>query len=207
MKEDPVIIVDYGLSNILSVVNALTYLGYNCEVTNSPEKITGSKTLILPGVGSFKKAMNSIKELSIDEALSEAANQGAKILGICLGMQLLGSMSTEDGHTKGLNLINNKVDIFSSAEVGNQKIPHVGFDKVKKNADSLLFMELPTESDFYFLHSYRMLATEENGISAVCKYGIEFLAAFEKENIYGTQFHPEKSQTNGLKLLQNFLKI
>lgn len=207
MKEDPVIIVDYGLSNILSVVNALTYLGYNCEVTNSPEKITGSKTLILPGVGSFKKAINSIKDLSIDEALSEAANQGAKILGICLGMQLLGSMSTEDGHTEGLNLINNKVDIFSSAEVGNQKIPHVGFDKVKKNADSLLFMELPTESDFYFLHSYRMLATEENGISAVCKYGLEFLAAFEKENIYGTQFHPEKSQTNGLKLLQNFLKI
>lgn len=207
MKKDKVVIIDYGLSNILSVVNAFTYLGSSCEVTDSAETIARSKTLILPGVGSFKTAMNSLKNLRIDEALLQAADQSAKILGICLGMQLMGSMSTEDGHTRGLNLIDNKVDVFSLAEVGNQKIPHVGFDKVEKNSNSQLFLGLPSESDFYFLHSYRMLAAEENGISAVCKYGIEFLAAFEKENIYGTQFHPEKSQTNGLKLLQNFLKI
>lgn len=207
MKKYSVLIIDYGLSNILSVVNAFTYLGSNCEVTGSPEKIAKSKTLILPGVGSFNKAMNSIRELRIDEALLQAVDQGAKILGICLGMQLLGSMSTEDGDTRGLNLIDNKVEAFSTTEVGNQKIPHVGFDKVKKDDRSQLFQGLPSESDFYFLHSYRMLDSEQSGIRAICKYGIEFLAAFERDNIFGTQFHPEKSQTNGLKLLQNFLKI
>ncbi len=208
MTRVDVIVIDYGMGNIHSVINALKFLGFNPQVTDDAKVISKSKSLILPGVGSFKKAKESINKLDIDQAITDAlGNDDSKILGICLGMQLFGSRSSEDGETNGLNLIPNEVDIFSADEVGLRKIPHIGFDIVTPPADSKLFAGFSEAADFYFVHSYRMMPSELNGTSAVCDYGVKFLAAFEHKNIFGTQFHPEKSQTNGLKLLHNFMAL
>lgn len=201
-----VTLIDYGMGNIWSVLSALKYLGCDVIVSSDPSVIKKSKTLLLPGVGSFRKAMKSLQELNLDEAIIESVQgNGNKILGICLGMQLLGSRSSEDGETFGLNLIPASVEEFSLNEVGAFKIPHVGFNQVSSQAEAKLFRGLSGTPDFYFVHSFRMLPIGLSGISATCRYGTDFLAAYENDNIFATQFHPEKSQTNGLMLLRNFL--
>lgn len=206
MKRSRITVIDYGMGNIWSVLSALRYL--NCEpiVSSDPNEILQAESLLLPGVGSFRKAMVSLRGLGLDEAIIEAVNaNGTKILGICLGMQLMGLRSTEDGDTAGLGLISNTVDKFNAQEVGNNKIPHVGFNSVLSQLGSSLFRGLPEEADFYFVHSYRMQAEGTVKKEAICHYGTDFLAAFEQDNIFATQFHPEKSQANGLVLLKNFL--
>lgn len=208
MSVPKVTIIDYGMGNIFSVKSAFKYLGAEVEIVSDPEEILNSSILVLPGVGSFRKAMAFIKERNIDEAIIDAvSNKGIKILGICLGMQLLGSHSSENGKTAGLGLIPNQVERFTSKEVYERKIPHVGFNSLHINEKQGLFKDLPYLADFYFVHSYRMLIEDIQGRYATCKYGVEFLAAYEIDNICGTQFHPEKSQTNGLIMLKNFLQI
>ena len=208
MSIPKVTIVDYGMGNIFSVVSAFKYLGAEVEIVSDPEEILKSSILVLPGVGSFRNAMEFIRERNIDEAIIDAvSNNGVKILGICLGMQLLGSFSTENGKTAGLGFLPNQVKRFSSKEVNEMKIPHVGFNSLHISEKQGLFKDLPHLADFYFIHSYRMLIEDIQGRYATCKHGVEFLAAYEIGNIYGTQFHPEKSQTNGLILLKNFLKL
>jgi glutamine amidotransferase len=207
MKTRNVTIIDYGMGNIWSVVSALEYLNCKVLISSNPNEILSSETLILPGVGSFRKAMLSLQSLGLDKIIYDSVeSQGNKILGICLGMQILGNGSTEDGEYRGIGLINSNVEIFTSSEVGNNKVPHTGFNTVFAASDSVLFKNLPKNPDFYFVHSYRMLAGNLAGKSAKCNYGIDFLAAYEEENIFATQFHPEKSQTNGLILLKNFLE-
>jgi glutamine amidotransferase len=206
MMSSRITVIDYGMGNIWSVINALRYLGSTPIVSSDPKEIAGAESLLLPGVGSFRKAMLSLKETGLDQAILEAVQgKGRKILGICLGMQLMGSRGTEDGDTAGLGLISNTVDMFTAEEIGSNKIPHIGFDLVRSKPDSILFQSLPDAADFYFVHSYRMLPHGLSGKAATCVYGTEFLAAYEQENIFATQFHPEKSQTNGLMLLKNFL--
>lgn len=206
MMSSRITVIDYGMGNIWSVINALRYLGCTPVVSSDPREIAAAESLLLPGVGSFRKAMLSLKETSLDQAILEAVQgKGSKILGICLGMQLMGSRGSEDGDIEGLGLISNTVDMFTAAEIGTNKIPHIGFDLVRSRPDSVLFQKLPEAADFYFVHSYRMLSQGLSGKVATCTYGTEFLAAYEQENIFATQFHPEKSQTNGLMLLKNFL--
>jgi len=202
---DDIVIVDFGMGNCWSVQNALNFLGLKSKISQDNEKIINSKCLILPGVGSFKKAMLRIKEMKIDIAMNETIKKNSKILGICLGMQLLGNYSEEDGGYEGLNLIDNKVDIITKNN--KIKIPHVGFNSVKIPADSLLFNNIDNESDFYFNHSYCMFEKLALKSASTCVYGKTFVASFEAKNIYGTQFHPEKSQTNGLLLLKNFFSL
>ena len=195
------------MGNLWSILSALEYLGVDAVLVNQATKIINLDHIILPGVGSFRLAMNIIRRKNFDSAIKEAVLiRGSKILGICLGMQLLGSSSTEDGETSGLGLIPNKVEKFSKSEVGNRKIPHVGFNSISIDKESSFFSDLSNNSDFYFVHSYRMLSEKLNSGIAICTYGIEFLAAFKYNNIYGTQFHPEKSQTNGLVILRNFIR-
>ena len=202
---DDIIIIDFGMGNCWSVQNALNFLGLKSKISQNNEKIINAKCLILPGVGSFKKAMLRIKEMKIDKTINESIKKNSKILGICLGMQLLGNYSEEDGGHEGLNLIDNRVDIITK---NNEiKIPHVGFNSVKIPADSLLFNNIDNESDFYFNHSYCMSEKLALKNTSTCVYGKTFVASFEAKNIYGTQFHPEKSQTNGLLLLKNFFSL
>jgi glutamine amidotransferase len=206
MSKTEVVIIDYGMGNLWSVMSALKYLDCDVIVSSDPAVVEKAETLLLPGVGSFRKAMQSLERLHLDVAILESVQRkGNKILGICLGMQLLGSESSEDGETLGLNLIPTPVEEFSKREIGEKKVPHIGFDQVTSSADSKLFEGLPKSPDFYFVHSYRMLPINLEGITSTCEYGVEFLAAYESKNVFATQFHPEKSQTNGLILLRNFL--
>ena len=206
MSKRSITVIDYGMGNLRSVMSALQYLGCSPVISSDPSELVAADTLLLPGVGSFHKAMISLKQLGLDEAIIEAVQiKGSKILGICLGMQLMGTSSSEGGDTIGLGLISTAVDKFIPNEMGFNKIPHIGFDRVSSQPDARLFQGLTNAADFYFVHSYRMLPTGLNGMVATCNYGIDFLAAYEKDNIFATQFHPEKSQTNGLILLKNFL--
>ena len=196
-------IVDYGMGNIKSITSTLIFLGVDeVLVTNNFDELKNSEKIILPGVGSFAKAMSKIIENKIEKKLYELVKINKKpLLGICLGMQLLCNSSTEDGFTKGLAFINADVTKF---EENNLKIPHVGFNQVSKNVDSILFQEIQNDSDFYFTHSYKM-STNDNINQSFCQYGAEFVASFEYRNIAGVQFHPELSQRNGLRLLNNFI--
>ena len=201
-----VTIIDYGMGNIWSVSSALRYLGATCNVSDDPDQVLIAESIVLPGVGSFRKAMEALKNSGLDQAITEAVNnRGVNILGICLGMQLLGSEGTEDGDVEGLGLIQNRVDKFTESELGKNKVPHIGFNSVILSEKEGFFRNLPDNPDFYFVHSYRLLPEDISGRTAICSYGVDFLAAFESGNVYGTQFHPEKSQTNGLILLKNFL--
>jgi glutamine amidotransferase len=196
-------IVDYGMGNIKSITSTLNFLGVEeILVTKKFDELKNADKIILPGVGSFAKAMSKIIENKIDEKLYELVKKNKKpLLGICLGMQLLCKSSTEDGFSKGLEFIN--ADVTKFEEI-NLKIPHVGFNQVSKNLDSILFQNICDNSDFYFTHSYKV-TSNENINQSFCNYGENFIAAFQVENIFATQFHPELSQNNGLKLIKNFL--
>jgi glutamine amidotransferase len=199
-----IIIVDYGMGNIWSVKNSLQYLGVACEYSNNPEQIVNAEKIILPGVGSYKKAMHNITAAGLDRPIRSAVLSGTPILGICLGMQLLGMSGTEDGFTQGLGLFDGVVEKFNDLS-NNIKIPHIGFNEVKKPLNSILYKNINDLSDFYFVHSYIMVSAIEKGIAYSC-HGEKFIASFENNNIFGTQFHPEKSQSNGLLLLKNFIE-
>lgn len=207
MAKSAITIIDYGMGNIWSVQSALRYLGSEAAVSSNPAEIARAEALLLPGVGSFRKAMDTLRQTGIDQAILGAVLKGTKLLGICLGMHLMGTRGSEDGDTPGLGLIPNPVDIFTAQDLGTCKLPHVGFNQVRIADAASLFKGLPDAADFYFVHSYRILPHGLSGITSTCMYGTEFLAAYEEENIFATQFHPEKSQTNGLVLLQNFLAL
>jgi len=203
---DKVIIVDYGMGNMWSVFSALRFLGCSPVISSDADQVAAADTLILPGVGSFRKAMEALEMHGLDQALREAVLvRKRKILGICLGMQLFAEYGQEDGDHRGLGFISGSVERFARDELGALKVPHVGFNHVRSSPDSVLFNGIASPSDFYFVHSYRLLNSGLPGKPGLCHYGIEFLSAYEYENIFATQFHPEKSQTNGLKLLNNFL--
>jgi glutamine amidotransferase len=201
-----VIIVDYGMGNLWSVLSALRYLGAEPIVSGDPAEVAGADALVLPGVGSFHRAMHALHSRGLVEALSEAVvNRRSKILGICLGMQLLAQSGKEDGECQGLGFIPGTVERFTPQELGPLKVPHIGFNQVTASPRSRLFAGVASPADFYFVHSYRLLNRTSSGEAGLCRYGIEFLVAYEHDNIFATQFHPEKSQTNGLLLLNNFL--
>ncbi len=199
-----VVIIDYGMGNLRSIIGALKYLGVEkISVSNNTKKLREADKLILPGVGSFSMAMRNIKTLKLDQYLKyEVLEKKKPVLGICLGMQLMGKSSTEDELSFGLGFINSKVEMFPDMSI---KVPHVGFNQVRVNKESILFDGIEDLSDFYFVHSYQM--TSENDINqSLCEYGDNFIASYEVDNIAGVQFHPELSQTNGLKLIKNFLE-
>ncbi|MCX6535038.1 MAG: imidazole glycerol phosphate synthase subunit HisH [Actinobacteria bacterium] len=207
MSKKQVVVIDYGMGNLWSVASAIRYLGAEALITSNTKEISSAKFLILPGVGSFRRAMQVIKQNSIDQAILQSLSQSeTKLLGICLGMQLLGSTSSEDGDTQGLGLVPNTVQKFTNNADTRLKIPHVGFSEVKHGANTKLFSGIPSESCFYFVHSYFMKLTPAIDGVATCHHGGEFVAAFEQGQVSGTQFHPEKSQSMGLNLLKNFLE-
>jgi imidazole glycerol-phosphate synthase subunit HisH len=199
-----VAIVDYGMGNIRSITSALKYLGIDeVVISNKLDDIRSADKIILPGVGSFANAMDSIKKLNLDIILNEVViNDKKPILGICLGMQLMSRSSEEGGLTEGLSFIDSQVTQFS---VGNLKVPHVGFNQVEFSNKSRLYEGLDNLSDFYFTHGYQM-QSDKNISQSICEYGNRFIASYEVENMVGVQFHPELSQTNGLKILENFIK-
>ena len=200
--EKIILILDYGMGNIFSVKNALEYLGAKVEISSNPNHISKYKHLILPGVGSFDKAMEKIRYFKMDIGIKEFVKRKNKILGICLGFQLLCNSSMEGGKEKGLGLIDDDI-IKMDNKFG--KVPHVGFNNVKIRKGDKLFKGIRENSDFYFNHSYFLKNNNQNFISSTCINNIDFVSSYCKDNIFGTQFHPEKSQSNGLIILKNFL--
>lgn len=201
-----IVIIDYGMGNLWSVSSALKFLKTEFLISSNPQTIKKADALILPGVGSFRRAMNSLQEFGLDDAIAESVKINQKnILGICLGMQLLCNSSNEDGYTKGLGYIDGDVKNFDHNLVSSRKIPHIGFNSVDVPIKTKLYKNFKSHADFYFVHSYRLSCDNLSGSFAKCNYGEDFIASYEHENIFASQFHPEKSQTNGLMLLQNFL--
>jgi len=201
-----VTIVDFGMGNLKSVYNAFKYLGCEVAITSEPKIVEHSQRVVLPGVGSFRLAMDRLNQTGMTSALKKTIEKkNAKILGICLGLQLIGRMSTEDGLTQGLNFVEGDVEKFSPSALQPYKIPHVGFNSVTFKSESILFNGLSSPADFYFTHSYRMKQCESAELTASTTHGEQFVAAIEAGNVFATQFHPEKSQSNGLVVLKNFV--
>jgi glutamine amidotransferase len=202
-----IVIIDYGMGNLFSIQSAIRYLGAESIITSDKNTIIDADRIILPGVGSFYQAMENLHTSSLVAVLRDAViSRQIPILGICLGMQLMGLSSTEDGFCEGLQLVDCPVERFDDGKSEGLKIPHVGFNTVSVMQKSKLFMDMDTRVDFYFTHSFRMKFADQPYATGVCLHGEPFIAVFEKEHICGTQFHPEKSQTNGLFLLRNFIK-
>lgn len=197
------------MGNLHSLKSAIKYLGVESKISNNENELLNASHIFLPGVGSFKKAMEIIKERKIDKILKKAVYEtNIKLFGICLGMQLLGSHSEEDNGAEGLNFIQNKITRFDKNN-SSLKIPHVGFNKVNFNYSSKdnIFYNLKDDSFFYFVHSYKMEITPSLSNYSSTIYGEKFISAFQKDNLIGTQFHPELSQSNGIKIIDNFLKL
>lgn len=198
-------VIDYGAGNLKSVKNALDHLGAANMRASTAKEILLADAVILPGVGEFGTAMAELERRGIKEAVIEAANGGRPLLGICLGMQLLFEAGEESHGAKGLGILPGRVPRFP-AEMG-LKIPHMGWNSVMPIKESRLLDGLPKGSYMYFVHSFYVKAAERADVSAISEYGLIFDAAVERGNIFGCQFHPEKSGAAGLVILKNFIEI
>jgi glutamine amidotransferase len=197
-------IIDYGMGNLRSVQNAVEAVGGQVRFAARPEEVAGSERLILPGVGAFGEAMDRLRQRDLVGALDrEVKERGTKLLGICLGMQLLADRGFEHGENTGLGWIAGEVCLLQPQPV--MRIPHVGWNVVVARADSQLFREVPAGSTFYFVHSYHLVPKDPEVAAGTAAYGGDFVVAVEHQNVWATQFHPEKSQRAGLQLLRNFL--
>lgn len=205
MKKNPsIVIIDYGVGNTYSVANAISFLGYKkIKVSDQEQDIREADAIILPGVGAFDEAARNLKSRMLHLILGEEVLVKKKpILGICVGMQLMAEGSEENGWNEGLNWIPGKV-VKLELPI-NYAVPQVGWNNVISTSRDPLFTLTPEYPNFYFDHSYHFETLSTHRI-ALCDYGIEVTAAVQNENIFGVQFHPEKSQTNGLKLFRGFL--
>jgi glutamine amidotransferase len=196
-------ILEYGMGNLRSVEKALEHVGVTATITREAGAVRAADGLVLPGVGAFPRAMERIRDLGLDELVLERRDEGVPILGICLGLQLLFASSTELGGAEGLGLLQGPV---AELEAEGLKVPHIGWEPVRWERESRLTEGIPSETPFYFVHSFapRPTGGERLGTAA---YGRPFACAAERGNVFGVQFHPEKSSSAGLRLLSNFAGV
>ncbi len=195
-------LIDYGAGNIHSIEKALEYVGATVQVTNNPTIVAEAEAVVLPGVGSGGSAMAQITRYGLDDAIREATQRGRPFLGICLGMQLLADHHAE-GEVNGLGLFRGEVRRIPHGP----KIPHMGWNQVELTQESLpIFANIPKNTYFYFAHSYYVEPQDQRGVVAVTDYGSPYCSVIATEQVWGTQFHPEKSGKPGLQLLQNFVR-
>lgn len=218
-------VIDYGMGNLRSVSKALERVGGKTEIINGAEAMGSAEAIVLPGVGAFYQAMENLKSLGMVEPLHRALDAGKPFLGICLGLQLLFTES-EEGECEGLNIIPGKVKKFKvkslklkdnkgKNSLRSLKVPHMGWNGIQFKVESLkskdknfhLLEGIPESTYFYFAHSYYVEPEDEQAILTTTEYGIKFTSAIRKDNIFGVQFHPEKSGEKGLKLLKNFVQL
>ncbi len=195
-------IIDYDAGNLRSVEKALDYLGIENEITRDEKKLLNADKIILPGVGSFGDCMEKLKKYNLIDTVNELIEKNKPFLGICLGMQLLFNDSEEAPGVPGLGLLEGSIIKFKD-DMG-LKVPQIGWNSLKLQNDGRLYKDIDNESYVYFVHSYHLKAKDEKIVKATCDYGVNFHASVEKDNIFGCQFHPEKSGDIGLKILKNF---
>ena len=197
-------IVDYKMGNLRSVQKSFEHAGVeDVVVTDSPALIEAADGIVLPGVGAFRDAAANLRDSGIDEVLRHRVGAGTPFLGICLGLQLLADIGYEDGEYKGLGLVPGTCEKLPAGV----KIPHIGWNTVEYPRDSPLFEGIPESTAFYFVHSYRIVPRESDVIIGSTEYGVRFASAVQSGNLFAVQFHPEKSSTEGLKLLANFGRL
>jgi imidazole glycerol-phosphate synthase subunit HisH len=196
-------ILDYGMGNLRSVEKALEHVGVTASITNEAGEVRAADGVILPGVGAFPRAMERIRELGLDELIAERREEGVPILGICLGLQLLFDSSSELGGAEGLGLLEGPV---GALEAEGLKVPHIGWEPVRWERESRLTDGIPSETPFYFVHSFAPRPRGEDLLGSAA-YGTRFACAAERDNVFGVQFHPEKSSAAGLRLLSNFAGV
>jgi imidazole glycerol-phosphate synthase subunit HisH len=206
-----VTIVDYNSGNISSVINSFKEVAkdkINIEVTSNLNKIELSDKVVLPGQGSFKSCIDALKAIDgLDDTLNEfAINNKKPLLGICVGLQMFADIGHEESETKGLGWISGKVSKINNQN-GKYKLPHIGWNEIKIVKNSQIFKGIENNSHMYFVHSYEFIPEDKNVISATTDYSSNIVCSVEKENIFGTQFHPEKSDKIGLKMIENFLSL
>lgn len=200
-------IINYGLGNLSSVYNALEFIGADPFVTEDHKELDQCDGAILPGVGAFGDGMAHLRDNGWVDAIHEFALEKQKpFLGICLGMQLLASSGTEHGDFDGLDLIKGTVVKLVTGD-RSARIPHIGWNSVSGTDGKKSYVDIEDGQDFYFVHSYVLEPEDDAVVSGKCSHGKEFIASVEKDNIWGAQYHPEKSQKSGLAYLQNFLKV
>jgi glutamine amidotransferase len=207
-------IIDYESGNLKSVSKAVELASNNIlnksdvKIINSANELKNFDKIVLPGQGSFKQCYQSLLSIDgiIDELTSAVLEKQKPILGICVGMQLFSSFGEEDGGSKGFDWIKGKVNKIYLRDK-NLKLPHMGWNNISINQKSKLFSGIENESHFYFVHSFSFDVENYQFVSAITNYSTEIVSAVEKDNIFGTQFHPEKSQANGIKILENFVKL
>ena len=206
-----VTIVDYSSGNISSVVNSFKEVAQNkatIEVTSDSNKIKSSDKIVLPGQGSFKSCVDALnKIIGLNDALNEFVTVNKKpLLGICVGLQMFADVGYEETETKGLGWISGKVSKIDNQN-GKFKLPHIGWNQINILKDSKIFKEVENNSHMYFVHSYEFVPTDNRVISATTDYSTKVVCSVEKENLFGTQFHPEKSDKTGLKVINNFINL
>jgi glutamine amidotransferase len=197
-------IINYNMGNIKSVENAFKIIGAQVKVTSSPNIIRKAEAVVLPGVGAFQDAVKNLKQLRLYDSVIEATGSEKPFLGICIGLQVLFEYGKEGGKSDGLGIFKGSVERIPPGV----KIPHMGWNKIKiVKEKSLLFKNIKNGESFYFVHSYHVFCDDENLISSLTEYGINLVSSIEYKNIYGLQFHPEKSSISGLQILKNFASI
>ncbi|MCB0696266.1 MAG: imidazole glycerol phosphate synthase subunit HisH [Chitinophagaceae bacterium] len=202
-----VAIINYGLGNLTSIQNMFRRLGIDCVITNDENEIRNASRLLLPGVGHFKRGMSNLEESGLVGLLNELVIEQKKpILGICLGAQLM-TKHSDEGDVDGLGWVDAKTVKFDAAKLNNLPVPHMGWTDIKVTRSCPLLEGIPDEPRYYFVHSYHFAFEEPSEVIATSVYGYEFACAFNKGNVYGAQFHPEKSHKFGMKVLENFSKI
>ena len=197
-------IVDYGMGNLRSVEKGFLKVGIDVVVTNKPEIIEKADGIVLPGVGAFKDCMRELSNLRLTDAIVNAIRNGKPYLGICLGLQVLFSESEEFGRCRGLDIFSGKVIRFSDS---NLKIPHMGWNEIKIEKNNPLLDWILDKSYLYFVHSFYVVPEDNSIVSTTTDYGVDFTSMICKDNVFATQFHPEKSQRVGLTILKNFGKV
>ncbi len=196
-------ILDYGIGNLRSVEKALEHVGATAEISRDPDEVRAADGVILPGVGAMPRAMERIRELGLAELIAERREAGVPILGICLGLQLLFEATTELGGCEGLGLLSGSVDELDAKGL---KVPHIGWARVEWERESRLTEGIPSGTPFYLVHSFAPRPGAED-LLGTAEYGSRFACAAERDNVFGVQFHPEKSSSAGLRLLSNFAGI
>lgn len=193
-------IIDYGVGNLRSVQKGYEKAGIAAFVTTNPDEVVTADAVVLPGVGAFADAADNLKKTGMEAAVFEVVRQKKLLIGVCLGMQLMMSESEENGIHRGLGLIEGRVVRFPAG----RKVPHMGWNQVQQHGSSPIFKGVPDLSYYYFVHSYYCCPDDPAVTAGTCEYGLDFCCAVQKDNIFGVQFHPEKSSERGLHILKNF---